>query len=416
MTPGWALCVLASTSSVSAAAPSPADCQPEVRVQGNLLRMCPDRGLWVEPTDGAGFWLKWTESASVTGLRRLEDGVLMVGSGPTSTPPSTPSAKPSPRAALTMRAVDQSRLLVRVDRGRDSGVYRGMPIAFAPSESGRGDEARVVGTVHRSESDHADVKVGLQERVPPGAVGRAVPTERATRPSIAAPRRPAGVAIFRARAGPFFNSGQQTLGLFAKADVAYHFRFPFALVGELDPLAITGRSRADSYLLAMAGRLFAEWDPWIGGVGLGVGAATLNDANRDLLFGDLGANDPTVVPTLSLRLRLGARDGLSLVGTGTVLVQDGLQTSDLGFVLGVPLSSDVLLRLAGQGGRTGYYGGEVELRILAQGNGGAGTVFASFTGAFGAVAYDERCAPEGCAFVNETVGGGSFAVGLEARL
>lgn len=419
-----ALCLLTLTATASAEE-SVRPCQTPVVVQGILLRLCPDDGLWVGTADGSGLWVRWTDSATVTDLVQVGGGATLVLSGdraptpdvegapPPRAPPAPPS-RPGGGREIEVTALDQSRLLVRIDKGRRDGIFAGMPIVF---EGPDGTETSgVVGSVKWAWSDQAEVQVGLQERVPTGTRGRPDPRAVPTRRSIVAPPRAAKVFVASTRGGPFLNGGQQSFGFLAFADLGYRFQGPFAVTAELDPLVISGRSADDSYLMALGGRVIAEWDTWLFGAGIGLGASTYNDVDGDPFFDRSTANVDTVVPTFALRLRAGSRDGLSLQATGSFLAEREVLPADLAVRLGIPLSGAVLLRLNGQGGRTGYIGFDAELRILASGNGGPGSFFLSFASGAGAVRYDERCQEEACDFFSQETGGGMFGVGMEVRL
>jgi hypothetical protein len=111
-------------------------------------------------------------------------------------------------------------------------------------------------------------------------------------------------------------------------------------------------------------------------------------------------------------LRLGARDGLSLTTRSNIV----LFHRELGFggmiaTLQVPLSTGYWLTLGGGGGDLGYGYGELGLRTLVEGNGGAGSKFL-YVSLGGAGIFESH---KECSLCTEMVAGPMAGIGGEWR-
>jgi hypothetical protein len=233
-------------------------------------------------------------------------------------------------------------------------------------------EQRVaVGEVVSVGADRARVRVGLGEQVPSDA--RARRTDRDLTRSLVAPPRMGGFVstsvVLRALLAV------QQLGLLATADLraTYHGRQPYFIRAEVDPLGLSMVEGPNEHVFGA--RVLAGYDHALFGVGLGVGAARIEDSfwDRD---DDVRYEVDAVAFTIDQLIRVGAVDGLHVEVTSGFALEHGLfRWARVNAQVQIPVTRGVWLRLSGAGGHTGVVTGEVGVRYMARGNGAAGTLF-----------------------------------------
>ncbi|MCA9533226.1 MAG: hypothetical protein KC593_06095 [Myxococcales bacterium] len=268
---------------------------------------------------------------------------------------------------------------VVVALGADHGLEVGSRIElFVVREEDLGDgqlsaqEQRVaVGEVVSVGADRSRVRVGLGERVPADA--RARPTDRDLTRSLVAPPRIGGFVstsvVLRALLAV------QQLGLLAMADLraTYHGEQPYFLRAEVDPV---GLSMVEGPNQAVFGaRILAGYDHALFGVGLGVGAARVEDrfwVDDERVRYEVDA----VAFTIDQYVRVGAVDGLNLEVTSGFALEHGIfRWARVRADVQIPVAHAVWLTLSGAGGHTGVVTGEIGVRYMARGDGAAGTLF-----------------------------------------
>jgi hypothetical protein len=116
-------------------------------------------------------------------------------------------------------------------------------------------------------------------------------------------------------------------------------------------------------------------------------------------------------------IRLGAQDGLNLTArTSVVLFHSEFGFGGMVASLQIPVNSGYWLTLAGGGGDLGYGFGEVGLRTLLDGNGGAGSKFLYVSaGGGGVFESSSKCAFDFCSSGTMGYGGPMAGIGGEWR-
>lgn len=309
------------------------------------------------------------------------------GTGVTPVPHSrpVPEASPAPEASgavargesVPVTPADGDSVVVAL--GADHGLEVGSRIElFVVREEDLGDghlsaqEQRIaVGEVVSVGADRSRVRVGLGERVPADA--RARPTDRDLTRSLVAPPRIGGYVstsvVLRALLAV------QQLGLLAMADLraTYHGEQPYFLRAEVDPV---GLSMVEGPNQAVFGaRLLAGYDHALFGVGLGVGAARVED--RFWVDDERTRYEVDAVAfTIDQYVRVGAVDGLNLEVTSGFALEHGIfRWARVRADVQIPVAHAVWLTLSGAGGHTGVVTGEIGVRYMARGDGAAGTLF-----------------------------------------
>jgi hypothetical protein len=146
-------------------------------------------------------------------------------------------------------------------------------------------------------------------------------------------------------------------------------------------------------------------------MGIGSGAQTVNETGFLL--------EPGSGLTLAQIIRLGAEDGLNLSArTSIVLFHQQFDFGGMVAQAQIPVTRGYWLLLGGGGGNVGYGYGEIGLRVLMKGNGGAGSAFLTTTAGGAAVFRSDVCTDS--QFTFECSSGASFGgpmagVGYEWR-
>ena len=159
------------------------------------------------------------------------------------------------------------------------------------------------------------------------------------------------------------------------ARVSHAFASNLAVDLFLSPAA-QGLANGDS-ALAFAGNAVVSYDTRAFKVGLGLGGSTINEHAGDIQSGSSHWDRAGV--TIAQLARLGAGDGLHLEVVNSFVLADG-QFAYGGTEVSLQspaaiVSSTVWLVARGGGGTAGFGFGEVGLRVLTVGNGGAGSLF-----------------------------------------
>lgn len=352
-----------------------------------IVRLSGDEATLVETRDLGGrvgpfFQANGRLWVEVTSVRAQE----VSGSGPAVSPlpaaNTAPAPVPTPAAssvsALPAQPVESSvggRVVERSDEQvvvelPGARVKPGTHVAFVSDVSNDGDEEQVyaVGRVVRSTAGRARVVIGTNEAVPEDA--RAYVTNAGVTAGIFSPPRAGGVWELGFLARPFVVLDDLGAGIVLDGHAGYHFRAPLYVEASLTPLA-AGSAR-EGAVGAAGAFVSGAFDSHLFEVGLGLGVQTVNDPDFAL--------DPGSGLLLAQRLRLGARDGAHLKFLSYVtLFHSSFQFSSLRVEGQIPVGSRTWLRLAGGGGSIGLNFGEVGLRVLMSGNGGAGSFFLTTT-------------------------------------
>jgi hypothetical protein len=256
------------------------------------------------------------------------------------------------------------------------------------------------------------VKLGVNESVDVGyAAQRTTEKETASRRS---PPRAYDVWELRAVLRPVLNIGSVGGGLsgeLAASQRTEHFRFGVNLA----PLAFMGASGQET-LFAGGGYVFGAVDHAVYSAGVGVGANTVNDTDSE---SDAGSGLSIVQ-----LLRLGAVDGLHFESrVEAVIFRSEVLFGYLQLEGQFAVADTTWLLVRGGGGSIGYGFGEVVVRNLLWGSGGAGSTFMEL-GLGGAGMFQETCPPTPPvvgidsvpACTNTEVGGPMFTAGMHWRL
>lgn len=328
----------------------------------------------------------WVQISSVR-AQELESGVYELSAPPTAASepaqttvePAQVASAPAPPPVETLqpassepaeptnygRVVDRADELVVIAMPGPR-LKPGTHIALM-SNSDRADaeeQLYAVGAVAKSSKGRARVTIGLNEEVPDNAEARVSYAPRSG--SIFAPPRASGVWELGFLARPFLVLEDLGMGAMLDGYVGYRMHAPFHLQASLLPLAF-GTARAGAAGVAGA-FVSGAYDAHLFEVGLGLGAQTVNDPDFAL--------DPGSGMLLSQKLRLGARDGAHVAFVSYVtLFHSNFQFSSLRVDVQIPVGARTWLRLAGGGGTLGLGFGEIGLRALMSGNGGAGSFF-----------------------------------------
>jgi hypothetical protein len=292
-----------------------------------------------------------------------------------------PPAVPRPVVTAPASAPDHPRGVVkRVDArnviitlGRAEGVAHGDRIELSreyvdPDYDDPGaklHEVLAVGTVTDAFEHTARVRLGVNEDVPIGST--ATPTHAPTTSSLAGPPRARGYWEVGAAFRPFLALGQFGGGALLSGYAGRHFGAPFHLQAFFDPLALATSDNDKTVSVANAA-VTGSYDSRFFEMGFGIGGQSVN--STEFLI------QPGSGLTLVQLIRLGALDGLNFTArTSVVIFHSQFAFGGMVANLQIPVTTGYWLNLAGGGGDVGYGYGEIGLRTLLDGNGGAGSKF-----------------------------------------
>lgn len=202
---------------------------------------------------------------------------------------------------------------------------------------------------------------------------------------------------------PFAALGRLGGGVLLSGGIGRHFRSPLHIQGIFDPVGLSLADQDRSITVANAA-VIASYDVRFFEIGLGLGGQSVNSTQPFL--------EPGSGLALAQLIRLGARDGLNLTARSSVV----LFHSELGFggmiaTVQVPVGTGYWLTLGGGGGDLGYGYGELGLRALVEGTGGAGSKFL-YVSAGGASIFEAR---KDCSICTNSNGGPMAGIGGEWR-
>lgn len=320
--------------------------------------------------------------------------------------PAPDQAKPAAGPGRVGQVVEErSGGAVVIDLGSAQGLRAGDRIAIlerrevvlAPGEEPTLEERLIaIGEVTTVSAGHAEVRLGLNERVPLPAVARPT-TEEVTASRWSPPRAGDQWAVaFTLR--PFLAIGALGVGTISDAFVGYRFQRPLHLQFVIEPLGV-GLADAGN-LFVSAGNVIFSYDKAMFEVGLGAGWSAVNDdLQTQQPIGD-GTDGTDRAPdnvyyglSIAQLARLGAADGLHLLVRNTFVLYD--DEFHYGGTIGqvvIPVVERSAVFARGGGGQAGFAFGEVGLRTLLTGNGLHDSIF-----------------------VNASLGGGGLFGELEAR-
>jgi hypothetical protein len=300
------------------------------------------------------------------------------GAAPAPTRPAVPvvqavDAERPPREGVVIEAESDH---VIVDLGSRDGLRDGARVALyervqerlATGISSDRLELLAVGRVNGVAGDRARVMLGLNERVPTGAIAR-LSNEPLTAGSVAPPRVGNLWEVgFLAR--PFLVLENLGAGVFADLRVGYRTDYNVHYEAFVMPVAFAAAEEGQTFPAAAV--ITASYDSRLFEVGLGIGGQTVNDSAFDL--------EPGTGITALQRVRLGARDGLHLEGLFYVaLFHSEFDFSSVRVNGQIPMSRGSWLIASGSGGSLGIGHGEIGLRMLLSGNGDRGSFFLTTT-------------------------------------
>jgi hypothetical protein len=275
---------------------------------------------------------------------------------------------------------------VVVNLGTADGVHPGDHIAlyndvheqFADSEAGVQRNLLAVGNVVSASEGHARVQLGLNEQAANGT--SATRSELPLTAALFAPPRAAGVWEIAFLARPFVVLDNLGVGAFLDASVGVRMKQPVHFEAILSPIGFaTAKGGA---VFPAAGVITGSFDSRLFEIGLGFGAQTVNAPDISL--------DPGSGLTLAQRVRIGSRDGAHLEALSYVtLFHSNFMFGNIRIQGQIPIGERSWLVAAGGGGQLGLGFGEVGLRLLMVGNGGADSFF--LTSVIGGVNVFQGC-------------------------
>ena len=296
-----------------------------------------------------------------------------------------------------------------IDLGTESGLARNDRIEFfretavnlGDGEAGIRETRLAVGRAAAVSDHRAEVALGLNERVPLGALAR--PTELELTSSNWSPPRVGGIWDIGFMFRPFLSLGTLGVGMVSQVEIGYRWERPVAVELILDPVGLGIAEEGN--VVSLAGNLIASYDTESFQIGLGLGWSAVND---ELSGGALESADRAggidldferVRSGLSIAqiARLGSRDGLNIRAFNTFILYDSeFVYGGTNGLIQVPLGTEsrpMWLIFQSGGGRAGYIFGEVALRVLLVGNGGSGSLFVtpSIGGGYLSGEEDEAC-------------------------
>jgi hypothetical protein len=260
-----------------------------------------------------------------------------------------------------------------VTLGAEDGIEPGSSIEFLVEEQlpvpggaralNRKDLA--VGVVTRVSSEHSEVRLGLNERVPVGAIAR-LSNKRPTE-SRAGPPRLSRIWEVGAVLRPFLGLNELGGGILLSAFGSYRFDSSFRLFAALDPVG-WGNSDEERAVTTATGFVAAAFDTRLFEMGFGLGGQSMNSVDTGLATGSASM--------LVQTLRLGSHDGLHLAARSDIsLFHSEFAFSGLTITGQLPVGRGIWLTLRGAGSSAGYGQGELGIRTLMSGNGDRGSSF-----------------------------------------
>lgn len=238
-------------------------------------------------------------------------------------------------------------------------------------ESTTRDETIAVGVVTAVSKNRAEVRLGINERVPMGAQARV--TDAPVSKSGIAPPRADGLFETKFMFRPFLTLDTLGIGLVSEMSIGYRFASPLFLQLAVEPFAL-GLAKERRFA-PIALNLFLAYDLKIFEVGLGLGWLTLHEPPTVFNPTKSIGNMPSAL-SLAQTVRLGALDGLHIyVHNAFALYEEEFTYAATNATLQIPLLSETWLIARGGGGLVGYGFGEAGLRFLLRGNGDRGSLF-----------------------------------------
>lgn len=296
---------------------------------------------------------------------------------PVSPPPAAPKPVATAPAAVpqhpvgVVKRVDARYVIITL--GRAEGVAHGDRIELSreyidpdyDDPNAKLHEVLAVGTVTDAFEHTARVRLGVNEDVPIGSI--ATPTHAPTTSSLAGPPRARGYWEMGVAFRPFLALGQFGGGALLSGSAGRHFGVPFHLQAFFDPLALAASDNDKTVTVANAA-VAGSYDSRFFEMGFGIGGQTVNSTEFLL--------QPGSGLTFVQLIRLGALDGLNFTArTSVVIFHSQFKFGGMVASLQIPVTTGYWLDLAGGGGDVGYGYGEIGLRALLDGNGGAGSKF-----------------------------------------
>lgn len=275
------------------------------------------------------------------------------------------------------RVVSREGRTVMVEFPAGHGLTFGQHVAFTTSTDTI--DTIAVGRIDRVGDTRVRVQLGVNEDVPLGL--RAESTTADTSASSVAPPRAGDLWEVGVMARPFMSVDDDGGGVLMEAWAGRRFAGPLHLQVRLAPIGIAVGS--DTTIPAAA-YVMASWDLELFEVGFGVGGETVHDVEALL--------DPGSGLSFVEHVRLGARDGFNLtVYTHMVLFHSELHL-DAGWVrLQIPLGGATWLVAGGGHGNNGATYGDIGLRALLSGNGGADSFFLTAVAGYAGVFEEKAC-------------------------
>lgn len=319
----------------------------------------------------------------------LLSGLPQPGSSTTSpegpvSPRPTPPASPGPDEAFVATVVESDFGSVIIDMGSAQGLEDGQLLELYEIENVRlGDTAEstrrvrtlAIAPIDSLSENRAELNLGINERVPAGALAR--PTDRERTTSRLTPPRLPGLARLSFTLRPFLALGTVGAGSLSEASAAYQFEGPWTAEILVDPLAI-GFSRAAN-LLAVIGTAIVSYDTTPFQVGIGVGTTTINSTAYQSGGSDTGGFGAELGFAISQKVRLGALDGIHIQLVNNFFLYDGAfrygGTAGGAQVPAGSIGKSSWIVARGGAGFAGHAFGEVGLKVLARGNGDHGSIF-----------------------------------------
>lgn len=217
--------------------------------------------------------------------------------------------------------------------------------------------------------------------------------KRRERYAILSPERRGGISSASIGATVFLAVGQLGVGAFLWLTAEHRFSVPLAIRAKLAPLGFgtpsqtyvndgSFTSSASGPVAVTSGYGVLALDTRFFEVGFGGGGATVNTPTVGYAYPNAPPPETTSSPTLVAEARVGARDGLYGEIEGVFVVDQGkFQVGSITSHMTVPLVKNYWLVAGGGGGNIGFAVGDVGVRTLVRGDGGAGTI--AVTGAVG---------------------------------
>ncbi|RDV39482.1 hypothetical protein DV096_02610 [Bradymonadaceae bacterium TMQ3] len=327
-------------------------------------------------------------------ITRRQEASLLSGlprpAGPATSPEEPALPRPdlppssSPDEALVATVVESQHGSVIVDMGGAQGLEAGQLLELYEIETIRlGDTSEstqrvrtlAIAPIDSLSENRAELSLGVNERVPAGALARPTDQERTT--SRLAPPRLPGLARLSFTLRPFLALGTVGAGSLSEASAAYQFKGPWTAEILVDPLAV-GFSRATN-LLAVIGTAIVSYDTTPFQVGIGVGTTTINSTAYQSGSSDTGGFGAELGFAISQKVRLGALDGIHIQLVNNFFLYDGAfrygGTAGGAQVPAGSIGKSSWIVARGGAGFAGHAFGEVGLKVLARGNGDRASIF-----------------------------------------